>query len=96
MPSWEDADEDVNNLDDQELIEACLGLGSGDAPKRGMARHAHWDWPPEAGKALSVEIDGDVTAWFQTQSVAWRKLINAVLRGWIEAQGKEEIRPTDG
>ena len=85
MPSWEDADEDVNNLDDQELIEACLGLGSSDQPKRSAARFAAWDWPPEVGQARPVEIDADIVTWFQSQSLAWRKVINAVLRGWIEA-----------
>ena len=94
MPSWDDANEDVNNLDDEELIEACLGLGSGNQPNRSTARFAHWDWPPEAGQARPVEIDADVVTWFQTQSIAWRKVINAVLRGWIEVN-TDQAPPSD-
>jgi hypothetical protein len=95
MPTWDDAHEDVNNLDDEELIEACLGLGSDNRPKQSGVRFAQWDWPPEAGDPRSVEIDAEVLAWFQARSVAWRKVINAVLRGWIEASTRGETRPAD-
>ena len=95
MPSWEDANEDVNNLDDEDLIEACLGLGSDSQTKPSGARFAHRDWPSEAGEPRSVEIDAEVVAWFQTHSVAWRNVINAVLRGWVEANNEKEARPAD-
>jgi hypothetical protein len=95
MPSWEDANEDVDNLDDEQLIEACLGLGSESPLKRG-AHFAQWDWPPEAGTPGSIAIDADIVTWFQKRSVAWRAVINAVLRGWISANSKDDTRPIDG
>jgi uncharacterized protein (DUF4415 family) len=95
MPTWENAHEDVNNLDDEDLIEACLGLGSDSRAKPSGARFAQWDWPPEVEDPRSVEIDADILTWFRARSGAWRKVINAVLRGWIEASSKDDTRSAD-
>lgn len=78
-----DAAEDASTLDDDALIEACLGLDQGRPAQTAPVTLP--DWPPRRNQMVMVPIDPDIAAWFQVQSGSWRRDIGRVLRGWIAA-----------
>lgn len=81
--TWIDAVEDAISLDDDALIEACLGLdGQKSPPSRAKTLP---DWPPRTSQGVLVPIDPEIALWFQTQSTTWWQDIGGVLRAWITA-----------
>lgn len=45
---------------------------------------------PAAKARNLIEIDADVIAWFQSQDTEYKKLINSVLRRYIESSGDKQ------
>ena len=43
---------------------------------------------PEAKRMISLRLDADVLDFFKAQGKGYQTRINAVLRAWMEAQGK--------
>jgi hypothetical protein len=82
--TWNDAAEDAMSLDDDALIEACLGLDQGKSAQN--APMILPDWPPPAERRAMIAIDPATAEWFQSRSTkTWRRDIERVLRAWIVA-----------
>lgn len=47
-------------------------------------------WRPRQKVTVTVQVDSDVLAWFQTQGDQWEKRMRAALRIYVEAH-KEEL-----
>lgn len=45
------------------------------------------EWP-QAKQAISLRIDQDVLAWFRDRGPGYQTRMNAVLRAYVDAQGK--------
>ena len=43
-------------------------------------------WPSGVKAPLSLRLDADILAWFKAQGRGYQTRINAVLRGYVEAQ----------
>src|SRR5688572_30161077 len=43
---------------------------------------------PMPKEQLTVRLDGDVIAWFKAQGPGYQTLMNDVLRGYVEAEGR--------
>ncbi len=92
MP-WTDSAEDAISLDDDALIEACLGLdGQKTSPDPAKALP---DWPPRTDQGVLIAIDPEIAAWFQAQSTTWRRDIGRVLRAWIVANKTSAQSPQE-
>ncbi|HET6608018.1 MAG TPA: hypothetical protein VFG62_15170 [Rhodopila sp.] len=92
-----DAAEDAINLDDDALIEACLGFDRSKSSSR--APMVLPDWPPPVAQRVMVGIDPATAEWFQSRSrKSWRRDIDRILRAWITAHtptdesGRDPIR----
>jgi hypothetical protein len=82
--TWNDAAEDAMSLDDDALIEACLGLDQGKSSQNPPMILP--DWPPRAERRIMVAIDPTTAQWFQARSKkTWRGDVEHVLRAWIAA-----------
>jgi len=79
-----DAVEDAISLDDDALIEACLGLDQGRPSSRTAVILP--DWPPPVAQRVMIGIDPATAEWFQSRSKkTWRRDIDRILRAWIAA-----------
>jgi hypothetical protein len=82
--TWNDAAEDAMSLDDDALIEACLGLDQGKSPQNPPMILP--DWPPPSERRMMIAIEPATAEWFQSRSKkTWRRDIERVLRAWIAA-----------
>jgi uncharacterized protein (DUF4415 family) len=82
--TWNNAAEDAISLDDDALIEACLGIDQG-KPSPTTATSLP-DWPPPAAQRVMIGIDPATAEWFQSRSKkTWRRDIDRILRAWIAA-----------
>lgn len=81
---------DAENLDDDELLAACLGIG-----EQGTAGQPAEipDWPPARSNPVTVAIEADTAAWFKANSANWQREIGFVLRAWVAAHGNESGSP---
>ncbi|HVY16545.1 MAG TPA: BrnA antitoxin family protein [Rhodopila sp.] len=77
------AAEDASDLDDETLIEACLGLDGRTSPRTRPVKLP--DWPPNRDQPVTLHIDPDIAAWFRARSSCWQRDVGRVLRGWIAA-----------
>jgi uncharacterized protein (DUF4415 family) len=75
------------------LTDAEIAAAVADDPD--AAPFADLDWTkdirivePPAKQAISIRIDGDVLAWFRTNSDRYQSKINAVLRAYMEREKK--------
>lgn len=87
-------DEDADNLDDENLLEAYLGVGMptsdrGGTPtsERGEATAAGGlDWPGSHARDIGLTVNAETLAWFKANHSDWRLAIESVLRAWVDAR----------
>jgi uncharacterized protein (DUF4415 family) len=88
MTISDEPDEDADSLDDENLLETCVGV---EAPKRQSASTAAAsgmpDWPPSRrAPNVRAEIDVETLAWFKTTRPNWRDELGSILKAWVAAQ----------
>jgi hypothetical protein len=85
----DEPDEDADTVDDETLLETCMGAV---LPKReANAGHVSdfQDFPQSYGVPnMSTEIDADIVAWFKANHADWQQQMGAVLRGWVVAHSR--------
>ena len=85
----DEPDEDADTVDDETLLETCIGA---EPPKRDSGvDHAPElkDFPQFLGVTdMSTEIDADIVAWFKANHADWQQQMGAVLRGWVTARSR--------
>ena len=91
--SSHDPDEDAELLDDEALIEACLGLNEPN-DKRRVSRVAMPDWPAPSHGEVCLTIDPDTKRWFAANHAQWRREMALVLKAWVLAHTTAE-QPAD-
>ncbi len=47
---------------------------------------------PEPKQQLTVRFDGDIIDWFKAQGPGYQTRMNAVLRSFVDAKKREELR----
>lgn len=85
-------DEDADNLDDESLLKAYLGLQPGQAAPQAIPSTELPEWPDNPGASASLEIDAATLNWFQTRHADWKHEINLVLRAWVAHQSETGLR----
>jgi hypothetical protein len=88
MTISDEPDEDADSLDDEDLLETCVGA---EAPKRQSASTTAAsgipDWPPSRRVPnVRTEIDVETLIWLKTTRPDWRSELGPVLKAWVAAQ----------
>jgi hypothetical protein len=88
MTISDEPDEDADSLDDDDLLETCVGA---EAPKRQSTSTAAAsgmpDWPPSRRVPnVRAEIDVETLTWFKTTRPNWRDELGSILKAWVAAQ----------
>ena len=83
---------DVENLNDDELMEAYFRLendtsvSQAGVSQAGVSQAAALpDWPPAERNPVMVAVDAETAAWFKGRGGNWQHEIGIVLRAWIAA-----------
>jgi uncharacterized protein (DUF4415 family) len=85
----DEPDEDADTVDDETLLETCVGA---EPPKRDSSVDHAPDMPdfPRSRKAPNVrtDLDAGTLAWFKANHADWQQQIGAVLRAWVAARSR--------
>ena len=87
----DEPDEDADTLDDDELLENYLALGSAErvpAKRKSGADSASavLDWPQSPERDTGPDVDSRTLAWFKANHTDWRLGMADVLRAWVAAR----------
>ena len=82
------SDEDADSLDDDKLLAAYLGIGTGsNKPEHHtVAVPEPSDWPPVTEHDVGLTIDNMTLSWFKANHTDWQRQMRFVLRAWVIAQ----------
>jgi hypothetical protein len=84
----DEPDEGADILDDEAVIDKCLGGQPGlpDSPGRADPAVPRFEWPNGASGEVLIPVDSDTLAWFRGNHANWKHQMTAVLRGWVATQ----------
>ena len=85
----DEPDEDADDLDDETLLQAYLGVGAA-KPATTNSTADLPDWPQRRERDPSLNIDPETLAWFKARHGDWRGRMASVLRAWVAAQTPRE------
>ncbi|HQT76581.1 MAG: hypothetical protein B7Z80_19235 [Rhodospirillales bacterium 20-64-7] len=90
---------DADDLDDDELLEAYLGIDAGSGikdPAIAAQPSSIPDWPSRLTRDLRLDlnVDADTVEWFKAHHTDWRAEMRFVLRAWVRAEDNGTAKPT--
>ncbi|WP_428533728.1 hypothetical protein [Rhodopila sp.] len=85
----DEPDEDADNLDDETLLRAYLGVGAATQAATDSTTDLP-DWPQRRERDPGLNIDPETLAWFKARHGDWRGRMASVLRAWVAAHTLRE------
>jgi hypothetical protein len=92
MTISDEPDEDADSLNDEGLLETCLGV---ETPKRQSTSTAAAlgipDWPPSRRVPnVRTEIDVETLTWLKATRPDWRGELGPLLKAWVAARKQHQ------